>query len=660
MIIRGLVQEAAYLLRAVRRPLASGTRKYAVRGVTQTAIDLAAFFALRAAGASIVTSHISSFLLAAVLAPLIGSTAIAVRRSQPSGGDSRESSAISYLIIVALTLFLRGGLLALLMQVWALTLAAAIIPAATISTMVVLTGKHVAGIAGWDGARWERRRWHVLSMLLVAYTVILRIVYIPTPNLIPEEAYYWNYAQHLDWGYLDHPPMVAWIIKLGTLAFGNTEFGVRIGAIICWLAMAVFAYQFARELLGRRTAVGVLLLLSTLPFFFGLGCLLTPDAPLAACWAGALFFLQRALLRGRPAAWLGAGICIGVGLLSKYTIGLLVPAAFLFVLIDSGSRRWLTRPQPYLACLIVAVLFSPVIYWNATHEWASFVFQTSRRLSETGRFSLHVLLGEIMLLLTPTVLAGALTVLLARGRLGARLAGTAFDQRAQLFLLCFTLVPLAVFTTFSITHEPKLNWTGPTWLVLLPLLAWVMAPSQGVRCGGVIAGIRKLWTPTLIVSMLFLAGMFHFLALGLPVVRYPAHTMDIAGWRDLQGQIAQVENSVRERTGVQPLIAGLDRYTISSELAYYGAPDGPNHTAGRHLFGQNGLMYRYWFPASEQAGRVIILVDRERGPMESSEMAQYFDSLSQTVALPVSLNGVAIGEYYYRVAFGYRPLTTGP
>ena len=51
-------------------------------------------------------------------------------------------------------------------------------------------------------------------------------------TLIPEEAYYWNYSQHLDFGYLDHPPMVAWLIWLGSKFAGDTEFAVRIGAFL--------------------------------------------------------------------------------------------------------------------------------------------------------------------------------------------------------------------------------------------------------------------------------------------------------------------------------------------------------------------------------------------------------------------------------------------
>ena len=106
---------------------------------------------------------------------------------------------------------------------------------------------------------------------------------------------------------------------------------------------------------------------------------MTPDTPLTAAWAAELYFLERALVAGRSGAWLGAGLFLGIGLVSKYSIGLLVPSALLFILLDPQSRRWLRRWEPYAAALIALAIFSPVIVWNAQNEWASFVFQADRR-----------------------------------------------------------------------------------------------------------------------------------------------------------------------------------------------------------------------------------------------------------------------------------------
>ena len=317
-------------------------------------------------------------------------------------------------------------------------------------------------------------RWRLLALAALGYVVLLRFVFLGSLNLLPEEAYYWNYAQHLDIGYLDHPPMVAWMIWIGTKLFGNTEFAVRIGASLSWLIAAFFCFQLARNLYGKTVAFVAVMMFCTLPFFFATGLLMTPDAPLTAAWSGALFFLERALIDERRTAWLGVGLCIGLGMLSKYTIALLGPATLIFILLDPELRRWLWRPWPYLAAAISAAIFSPVVIWNFLNDWASFSFQGQQRLEQPMHFSLPILMGSILLLLTPVGLVAASRTLFARsGPDGSWLADRRnwLADRRNAFMAIYTLVPLSVFIFFSLFHEVKLNWTGPVWLAILPALA---------------------------------------------------------------------------------------------------------------------------------------------------------------------------------------------
>src|SRR6185312_9151201 len=138
-----------------------------------------------------------------------------------------------------------------------------------------------------------------------------------------------------------------------------------------------------------------------LPYYVVSGFLIMPDAPLMAAWAGTLFFLERVFFGGSRRAWLGVGICMGLGLISKYTIALLAPAILLFMLLDRRSRDWLRDPWLYAGAILALAIFSPVIVWNAEHEWVSFLFQSARRVEEPVRFSLHLLILSILAILTP-------------------------------------------------------------------------------------------------------------------------------------------------------------------------------------------------------------------------------------------------------------------
>ena len=170
-------------------------------------------------------------------------------------------------------------------------------------------------------------RWRVVALGITAFFLALRLTYLATVQLLPEEAYYWNYAQHPALGYLDHPPMVAWLIAAGTALLGHDAAGVRLGAILCWGIAAIFIFRLARNVFDKTTALRAVMLMAILPAFFGVGTVMTPDAPLVACWAGALYFFERVFFAGSTAAWFGAGACIGLGMDSKYTIALVGIAA---------------------------------------------------------------------------------------------------------------------------------------------------------------------------------------------------------------------------------------------------------------------------------------------------------------------------------------------
>ncbi len=184
-------------------------------------------------------------------------------------------------------------------------------------------------------------------------------------NLIPEEAYDWNYAQNLDWSYLDHPPMVAWLIWISTALFGRSEFAVVLPALIPGISAAGLS-SLDRQLFYLNAAFRRLLRWP-LPLYFGFGFFITPDAPLFAAWAGCLFYLYRALIAESRGSWFGVALCMGVGLLSKYTILLLAFTTAGFLLVDRRSRQWWFRVENYLAALFPEPFFLPVLIWNA--EW---------------------------------------------------------------------------------------------------------------------------------------------------------------------------------------------------------------------------------------------------------------------------------------------------
>jgi dolichol-phosphate mannosyltransferase len=487
---------------------------------------------------------------------------------------------------------------------------------------------------------------------VIGYLFLLRLIFAACIDLMPEEAYYWNYSRHLDFGYLDHPPLTAWLIRLGTTVFGNTAFGVRFGALCCGIIASIFAFRLARNLFGEAVALVAVLLAQVLPFFFFSGLLTTPDAPLTAAWAAALYFLERALIADRPRAWLWVGVSMGLGLLSKYTIGLLGLAAFGFMVIDRPSRRWFGRWEPYAAVLIAAALFAPVVVWNAQHDWASFSFQTSRRLAELPRFSVHKLLGGAIVLITPT---GVFAVA------AAFFAGSADRTRSWRLLQLSLLVPLAVFFLFSLRHEVKLDWTGAPWVAALPVMAWW--GMAGTRAAGTRADVaawarlRGAWLSTVGILLAIYGVGLYYLVIGLPGVGYPRQTELVPlEWRDFGRQIDVVADALRAKLGDGFLVVGMDRYAIASELAFYSRDQATSvaDTSAGHLLGGMGVMYEQWFPAERQNGKTLLLVAWDPNSLAEAGLEKHFAGLEAVHEGTLVRNGRVVRHYYYRVGNGYR------
>lgn len=619
-------------------------------------LDASIFKLLTDLGFGSDTSHIASFLIATHL----GYFMAAVLYTQQNRSPHFFRHYLQYLTLVLLLLLLRGGGISLfeIPPTPEYSLPLLVFIAATFSVSWPL-----AMIIS-DSAKNNRQQnlinWKLYGSLLIGYTILLRLLYIGSIELIQEEAYYWNYAQHMASGYLDHPPAVALIIKLSTMLLGNNEFGVRLGAFICWFITAFFAYKLSSSLFDKNTAFISVILVAALPIFFGIALVITPDAPLIACWAGALYYLYRALVDGKSNAWYAAGIMVGLGLASKYTIGFLLPAILLFMVIDKPARKWLFKPQPYLAAIIAFVLFSPVIWWNYQNDWASFLFQSSGRIAAPSEFSTHELIASILVLLTPTGFLAAFAVMRPHRGLFKHLGlnDSVRLRSSHLFSITMALIPLAIFVLFSLTKEIKLNWTGPIWLSILPFIAYALVSESRTQPGIV----NRMWPRTLVILTLCYGTLLHYCALGLPGVSF-ANGDFLFGWDSLAAQVEHEVDDAKHQEGQRPLVVGLDKYKIASGLAFYrnkqidenSTSYSIDETTGRQLFGNGALMYNYWHPLATVANKDILVISPEKKWLVPEVFGKHYKPYGDIHKISLNKRGKKAGSYYCRLLTWYTP-----
>lgn len=495
------------------------------------------------------------------------------------------------------------------------------------------------------------------ALVLVAYSVAIRIFYAGFVNLMPEEAYYWQYARHLDIGYLDHPPMVALTISLFASIFGTSEFAVRIGAVAWWLIAAFFVFRLSRDIFDRRTGLAAIALFAILPYFFGSGLFMTPDAPLVAFWAASLYFLHAALVKGNHHAWWGAGLCLGLGMLSKYSIALLGISTFVFLIWRKERRKEFFTWRPYIAACSALLLFSPVILWNYEHQWASFAFQSADRLSKPPEFSLHVLLLHILAVLTPVGLF--VVFLFVRGWIagckGVERGDAKFvmpqgnDERE--FLAIFQLVPLLVFALFSLTHEVKINWTGPVFIASLPVIARSLSAVPPV-----LHGLTRgwAWTSGLLVACYFL--VLQYLSFGLPAIPYPSNMYKFMTGSSIAAEVDARAGDIEKRRGQRTVVVGMDKHYLASQMAFYLVRNGSRFgdTAGRNLFGRDSLMYHFWTDPYRYEHADMLLVSKTPADLSDEIVKPFFDSTGAVKELTNYRQGTVVGRFYCRAGLNYR------
>lgn len=449
--------------------------------------------------------------------------------------------------------------------------------------------------------------YRVSFLIVIVLFLLLHLFFMLSANLLVEEAYYWNYANHLDFSFLDHPPMVALLIKLGITLLGNNEWGVRFATIPCWILTGYFSFKLTNSI-KRGAGIYAIALLSVLPFFFIHSHIITPDIPLILSWSATLYYLYQALVLEQSKKWYLAGLWIGLGLLSKYTIVLLGLATVTYLILEPDSRKWFFRKEPYLCALISVLLFFPVIYWNATHQWASFQFQSTRRLQEHYTFSLHIFIGVLLVFLTPAGLFGG-WLLYTKEQ-----AKNLITTKTKRFLQVYTTVPLLFFLLFSLFHVLKVNWIGPSLLATIPWFAILIAHDQKI----IGLSTRKSWITTCAVLLVCYSGILYCIFSGKPQTLNHYLFPKLIHWDDFTWQLHRLADTVESKNHDTPIIVPLDVYNIGSEFNFYQKKllehrqiDSSYQVIGSHVFGLNSLMYQYWGSAEETKGRLLLLISRE-------------------------------------------------
>jgi len=449
----------------------------------------------------------------------------------------------------------------------------------------------------------DDRRWRSAIVVSLAAGAIRLAIAALTP-LFPDETYYWEWSRRLAAGYFDHPPLIAFVVRLGTIPFGDTPLGVRAGAVVAGVVATVLLAAAARHLAGPRAALLAAVIFSVIPLSAAGLILATPDAPLLAAAAGTVYGVVRALLspaRSRDSLrwWAVAGVALGLALTAKYTAVLLPLGVLLGLAVRRDLRGRLAEPGPYVAVAIALVVFAPVVLWNARHDWISFAFQLRHGLGQVRGSALNrelELVGGQLGLVTP-ILFVMMAIAVAR-------AMRARAGRVEAVLAIVATTIFAFFMYSATKRRAEANW---------PALAYVPALLLVAAAGETVAWRR--WRLAGVALAVALTGVTYVNAF-TPILPVPARRDPAArahGWSDLARAVEKVYAPRLPILSYRTWVAA-GRYQDASELAFHLA-DKPGVFSVS--FSGRASQYDLWprfIDRAQPRDALILVLDAVEGP----------------------------------------------
>ncbi len=383
------------------------------------------------------------------------------------------------------------------------------------------------------------RLWKLLALVFVVKCVTAVAIVYAGIGLMPDEAQYWTWSQALSYGYYSKPCGIAWQIAFGTHFFGDTEFGVRFGALILSffspIALYFLAYNTARS---DRVAFWAAALFALSPLGIISGLLATTDCAYILFWTVACALFAKDLSLERPTSFAALALVIAIGAQWKWPIY----AVWIPIMLFRPEKRALYGVALSLLGLI------PSLVWNLEHDFSTFrhvgtsVQPTSVAAANPGSF----VLAQFAIL---SPLLGVLLVL----AWSAIVRSFKKALCAERFCVVTTGLFFGAVLAMSFFEKVQANWAVAAYPTAFALLGPYL---ERLRRGLLWAKLAGL------VSILFVLIGFLLPRLPIPLAKNP--WKEGLGWDQLAGAL--------EESGYSPEQHFLfsDRYQMTSLLSFYG------------------------------------------------------------------------------------------
>jgi hypothetical protein len=461
-----------------------------------------------------------------------------------------------------------------------------------------------AKVAKYD-SRWTS------GAAIVAYIAVAKfLLHIVVQNYgyFRDELYFLACGDHLAWGYVDQPPAVAVLVKLSTTLFGSSLIGIHILPALAGALKIVLTGMMTRELGGGRFAqfIAALAVLFA-PVYLSIDAYISMNCLEPLWWMGCAYLLLRMINGASQKLWLGFGVLAGLGLETKYSMGVF-GAAVVIGLLLTEHRRMLAKPWIYIGGIVAAAIFFPNFWWQHTRAWPFLQLMANIRASgrDVQLSPIRYILEQLLLMGPGSALWVAGLIFLFTDRMKRyRVLGWTYVVSLTIFIVMhgknYYLNPIypMMFAAGGVGFElwmntrrqrdGKLQWLKPAFTAWIIVLGALIMPFP----------IAVLSPQHLIAYM----QLLHFRPPASETHRQsplPQQYADMFGWREMTEKVASYYNSLPEDERAKTAIFG-NNYGQAGAIDFFG----PKYGLPKAISGHQN--YWYWGPRNYTGESMIVL-----------------------------------------------------
>lgn len=442
-------------------------------------------------------------------------------------------------------------------------------------------------------------------LYLAAAKLLLHLLTAGRYGIFRDEMYYVSCSEHLDWGYVDHPPLIAVVTWIARHVFGQSSVGLRLLPALAGAALVWLTGKLAREMGGGRFAQGLAALaVVAAPLYLIMHHWLTMNAFEPLIWMGCAWCVLRAINTGQSRYWLWFGVLVGVGMENKYSVGFFAIGVFVGLLL-TPEHRFLKSRWMWIGALAGFLIFLPNLVWLARHDFPFLeLMQNVRRTNgEVARGPVAFIADQVVIMnpvLFPLWAGGLAWLMFAPDGRRYRVLGWTFLVVLTIFITLkgknYYVVPVypMLFAAGAVEFErvpwrrPASLWIRSTYIVLLLAATAVLAP--------IFAPILSPETLIRYQRAVHIEPKAENQRTG-PLPQYLA---DEFGWEEMTRETARVYNTLSPAERAKTAIFASS-YEQAGAIDYFGPKYGLPKAISNHQ------SYWYWGP-HDYTGEIVIVL----------------------------------------------------